>query len=61
MIIVTGDIHGDVRRIKDFSEWSGLQKEDVIIILGDVGVNYYLDSRDDKKTQILSRLKPTIF
>ena len=41
MIIVTGDIHGDVSRIRDFSEWSGLQKEDVIIILGDVGVNYY--------------------
>ena len=61
MIIVTGDIHGDASRIQDFSEWRGLQKEDIIIILGDVGVNYCLDSRDGKKKQILSRLKPTIF
>ena len=61
MIYITGDIHGDVKRIKMFSEYYELKENDIIIILGDVGVNYYHDSRDRKNKKILSQLKPTIF
>ncbi len=61
MIIATGDIHGDVRRITRFSEKAGLTDEDVIILLGDVGVNYYLNITDDKTKMILSSVKPTVF
>ena len=61
MIYITGDIHGEVKRIKAFSEYYELNEDDIVIILGDVGVNYYLDSRDRKNKKILSQLKPTIF
>ena len=39
MIYITGDTHGDFRRFNRLV----LNDEDVIIILGDVGINYYLD------------------
>ena len=61
MIIATGDIHGDVHKIKDFCEAVGLTEDDVIIILGDVGVNYYLNKRDEKNKAVLSSVKPTVF
>ena len=44
MIYVTGDTH------REFSRFSRLDltKDDMIIVLGDVGINYYLDSSDDR-------------
>lgn len=46
MIYITGDIHGDLRRISDFAYKHETSKEDTMIILGDVGFNYYGDIRD---------------
>lgn len=44
MIYITGDMH------RDFSRLYGnkLSKNDMLIILGDVGLNYYLNKQDDE-------------
>lgn len=41
MILVTGDIHGDPSRIAEAVTRFGLGGEDTVILLGDVGMNYY--------------------
>ena len=45
MILVTGDIHGDVHRIAETVARFGLGSEDTIVLLGDVGMNYYGNKR----------------
>lgn len=47
MVFITGDIHGNPTRIIDFYESNALKDNDIIIILGDVGANYYLNNRDN--------------
>ena len=42
MIYITGDVHRKFDRLKDFP----FQKDDILIILGDAGINYTLDMRD---------------
>lgn len=61
MIYITGDTHGDFGRIMYFSKIMETSLRDVMIILGDAGVNYHLNSRDEKKKQKLSSLSLTIF
>ena len=46
MVFLTGDIHGDPSRVIAFSERNDLTENDTIIILGDVGANYYMNRRD---------------
>ena len=46
MTYITGDTHGRFGRIKEFCNEQKTTKEDIMIILGDVGINYYLDKRD---------------
>jgi len=41
MIYLTGDIHGDFSRIEQFCEENETTKEDVRIILGDAGINFF--------------------
>lgn len=40
-IYYTGDTHGDLRRLLLFCEEKYMTKEDVMIILGDAGLNYH--------------------
>ena len=61
MVYITGDIHGCTNRIVEFAHSMQLTEDDVIIILGDVGLNYYQDPRDYIRKDDLARLKPTIF
>jgi len=61
MIYVTGDTHGKFKHIEDFTQRFQTNKQDVLIILGDVGLNYYLDSGDTKRKQKLSKLPLTFF
>lgn len=46
MIYITGDTHGDFSRIKRFCRKHNTSREDTLIILGDVGLNYYGDIKD---------------
>lgn len=60
MVYITGDIHGDPRRIVEFSEKLGLTGQDVVVILGDVGANYDLGPRDEWMKGVLAGISPTI-
>ena len=61
MIYLTGDTHGNFDRIKRFCEMNNTTKDDVLIILGDAGINYYLNKRDYKLKQELQNLPITLF
>lgn len=43
MIYITGDTHGRFKRIRDFCIDHNTTKDDVMIILGDSGINYFTD------------------
>lgn len=45
---LTGDTHGSFKRVEDFCKAYQTSKDDVLIILGDAGFNYYLDERDKR-------------
>lgn len=61
-IFITGDVHRDFQRIWEFAEKTPLvwSKEDVLIILGDAGINYYLDDDDYSLKYELSMLPFTL-
>ena len=61
MVYFTGDIHGDPWGIIRFCEEQKLTESDIVVILGDVGVNFYMDERDEDSKFLLNYLKPTIF
>lgn len=47
MIYYTGDIHGSPTDIVLYAEEQNLSKDDVLVLLGDVGANYYGNHRDN--------------
>lgn len=57
---ITGDKHRDFRSVKKFCIEKHTRKYDVLIILGDAGLNYYGDGRDDKLKAEISALNITI-
>ena len=62
MIYITGDIHGNKRRlyeIKYFCEQNHTTLNDYLIVLGDVGINYYKDIRDSILKNIIAELPIT--
>lgn len=62
MIYITGDIHRDFRRIYEFARTMPTTKDDILIILGDVGINLALDHRDTELKEELERDLPlTLF
>ena len=61
MVYITGDTHGDFRRVALFCETVGSTKEDTLIILGDAGINYYGNPKDKRLKQQLSELPITLF
>lgn len=61
MIYYTGDIHGSAKGIVAFAQHYELTESDMIVILGDVGANYYGNRRDRYCKDALARIKPTVF
>ena len=61
MIYITGDTHGDFSRIKRFCERFQPSRDDIMIILGDAGFNYYGGKRDQRVKQRMSEMPLTIF
>lgn len=61
MIYITGDTHGNFKRIEKFCNKFRTTREDVMIIVGDAGINYYEDRRDAVLKEFLSGLPITIF
>lgn len=59
MIYLTGDIHGNPTQVELFCSKMQLTEKDTIIMLGDVGLNYYGGKRDRLPKRILSSLPVT--
>lgn len=58
---ITGDCHGDFDRIEKFCIENETTKNDVMIILGDAGINYWLNSQDEKLKNKISGFEITLF
>ena len=58
---ITGDTHGDFARIDNFCYFFHPAPDSVLIILGDVGLNFYGDDRDKQKKEFVSKLPITFF
>lgn len=58
---ITGDLHRDVDRLRLLLEKVEMNQDDIVIILGDAGFNYYLDKRDDALKQEAQDLNVTLF
>jgi len=62
---MTADIHGDFRPIRDFikkiNNIKQLTKNDIIILLGDSGLQFFFNHRDKKLKQKLNSYKITYF
>lgn len=61
MIYITGDTHRDFSSIYKLCDVGETTIEDTIIILGDVGINYFGDRRDKELKEELSKLPITLF
>ena len=55
MVYITGDIHGNPEFLIYRAKQLGLTKDDIIVILGDVGANYYLNKRDTRMKETMSK------
>lgn len=58
----TGDIHGSFNRLKEikkFCEENDITKNDCLILLGDVGANYWLDKQDKRFKEYMSTIPVT--
>lgn len=61
MVYVTGDTHRDFMRVAAFCKRHETTKKDVLIILGDAGINYIGDGLDDRCKNDLKELPITLF
>ena len=61
MIYITGDTHGDFSRFEKFCFENKVSRDDIMIILGDVGLNYWEDLRDKKKKRDVEKFGMTFF
>lgn len=59
MVYITGDTHGDFIKIEDFIFSHETSLNDILIILGDAGINYYDGERCARLKQYLSRFPLT--
>lgn len=60
MIYLTGDTHGRFERIEHFCKRMQTSKEDILIILGDAGLNFHAGMLDVLRKEYLSSLPITV-
>lgn len=61
MVYITGDCHGDFEKIIEFCEDACTAAEDdILVILGDAGINYHGSPSDNELKQMLSDLPITL-
>lgn len=58
---ITGDKHRNFNRVKRFCRERHTRRQDVLIVLGDAGFNYFEDERDDRLKKEISKLPVTLF
>lgn len=61
MIYITGDTHGRFERIFSFCSRFPVNSDDVMVILGDAGINYWMDMRDEITKKRLKDLPIRLF
>jgi len=61
MFYITGDAHGQFERIATFCRKFDTKRDDVLIILGDAGINFSGGIRDVVKKEFLEALPITLF
>lgn len=59
-VFCTGDCHGSFNKIKHLCETENTSINDYLVILGDVGVNYFLNGLDIRSKNFLSTLPITL-
>lgn len=52
---LTGDTHGRFERIGAFCDIMQTDKDDILIILGDAGINFHADVRDILRKEYLAK------
>lgn len=60
-IFITGDTHGRFERVETFCRRFQTSQDDILIILGDAGVNFGGERYDTPKKRLLESLPITIF
>lgn len=64
-VYITGDLHREVKYIEDFIHFKydtyGFDRSDTMILLGDSGLNYFLDERDTTLKAQLATCPMTFF
>ena len=58
MIYITGDTHGDFSKIHDFCKKMNTTTDDIMIVLGDAGINYSTYDNDLNKKRFIQRKIP---
>lgn len=58
-VYLTGDIHGNPDRVIEFCKDMMLTEDDVVVLLGDVGANYFKNIRDLMFKKCMARLPVT--
>lgn len=61
MIYITGDKHANFKSVQSFCEKEKTNINDILIILGDAGINYFANERDNKLKNSLSKYPITFF
>jgi len=61
LIYVTGDKHRVFDSVEEFCDMYDTNEEDILIILGDAGINFYLDESDEEIKEYLYQLPITLF
>jgi len=60
-IFITGDTHRFFERVWDFTDKAETSKDDVLVILGDAGINYFGEPKDRILKSYLTDLPLTLF
>lgn len=60
-IFLTADIHGDYKPIRNFIKNNYLNENDILILLGDSGFNFFFNYRDEKLKEKINKYNITIF
>lgn len=61
MIYITGDKHADFREVFYFCYANKTTLDDILIVLGDAGINYYANEKDNELKESLNKYYPITF